>query len=530
MKWYQFSVAGLVVLGCLSTTHRVFGAEDHEKSADKGTGNRPAAEKILVSSVFDQVIKILDEKKEGTIKFNLEKASSSDELSDVDLDSKKIIELKKEFEGIKKYAEKLQKCAEGQPKDKISEEMLKGLNEFVTYIEDQKALGTFNKVGSVNEKEINTYVIRVQQALKEKADKFSSTKTSFEKSDKDVQEHLVAIAKLLQQGQWDKKVFHEEKVKEDAALKAIKNAEAETKACVLDEVAAGPGTTDSVTQDNSQPAPPVQDPTVSGGTNQIGGVPPQSQGQFNTPNVVPINPANNQGFSNNQVQELQNQLRNLIDSRDREKELENQLREEQLAQINGNNDQALAALQGALNQAQRPNVSRGSTSDQGPQISPSVAIPPSQQQPFPQMPMQPLPPPQPMPLGPLMNNTPPPPPIMPYAPSRFNDDIPARPAVAQPDPTTTALLQTLQQQNQMFQQMMTNRYPYMGGGVPNVNGSVGGMLQNFGRGPMMGGSSYLMGARSTPSVFRGNSIGGPQGTMSINPRARGPLPSILLRR
>jgi len=120
---------------------------------------------------------------------------------------------------------------------------------------------------------------------------------------------------------------------------------------------------------------------------------------------------------------------------------------------------------------------------------------------------------------------------MPYTPSRFNDDIAPRPAVQQPDPTTSALLQTMQQQNQMFQQMMMSRYPYMGNGVQNVNGAgtVGQALQNFGSLRYSRGAGAVGGPRLLPSRFNGSARGGVQGKMSLNPGARGPVPTRLSR-
>ncbi|NQW44573.1 MAG: hypothetical protein HQ462_04120, partial [Deltaproteobacteria bacterium] len=282
--------------------------------------------------------------------------------------------------------------------------------------------------------------------------------------------------------------------------------------CVLDPVT--PTQNPNPNPNPNPTAPPTIDPSAGASV-------------FTPPQVIP-NPANPSGsFNQNQLQEAIDALRRAQAERDAERN-----RADELAQRDPNerdNEQAIKALQGALNQAQRPNNSKGNSdrSEQGPQISPSISTPPSQQGQIPQIPPFQPPPPQPFPLGALgqpSGQTP----FMPYQPSRFNDDIPQRPAVAQPDPSTAMLLQQLAQQNQMFQQQMMSRNPYLNNnGVSNVNGNA---LQNFNSGgPRFARGGSSSGPRILPGRFTGAATSGIQGRMGINPSARGPLPSRLNR-
>ena len=509
MKRYQVKVAGLIVLCCLNATSLSFAEEAHDKGkpSKDAAGSRPSAESASITDSFKSVIDSLDSKKDGTIVFKTEKDKESEQIT---LSSEDIKALHKNFESVKTYAEKMKECSDKDGKDKVSPEVVKTLNEFVDYLSGEKVLAEASK--QIEAKKVNTFVVRIQTALAAKHEKFSSTKNEFEKTDKTVQESLVSIAKLLGKG-WDKTFVDKEEIEADSAVKAIKSADADIKMCKLDETAA---TQDSVAD---QPAPPVASP-----------INPSLGGGFAAqPQVVPTNPAAG-GFENNQLRDALDALRRASDTQDRERELQDQFLQQQLAERDRGNEQALRALQGALNQAQRPNVSRGNSdrSEQGPQLSPSVSVPQSPLQQYPQMPMQQMPMQQ-MPYG--MMNQPTPQPIMPYTPSRFNDDIAPRPAVQQPDPTTSALLQTMQQQNQMFQQMMMSRYPYMGNGVQNVNGAgtVGQALQNFGSLRYSRGTGAVGGPRLLPSRFNGNARGGVQGQMSMNPSARGPVPTRLSR-
>jgi len=509
MKRYQVKVAGLIVLCCLNATTLSFAEDDHDKSkgAKEAAGSRPSANSIAITDSFKSVIDSLVAKKDGTIVFKIEKDKETEQIT---LNSADVKSMQKNIEIVKSYADKLKECSDKESKDKVSSEVVKTLNEFLDYLNEQKILSETAK--QIDAKKVNTFVVRIQSALAAKLEKFSASKGEFEKIDKDVQESLVSIAKLLGKG-WDKTFIDKEQVEADSAVKAIKSADADVKMCKLDEAAA---TQDSVAE---QPAPPVaapQNPTLGGGG-------------FAQPQVVPTNPAAG-GFENNQLRDALDALRRASDSQERDRELQDQFLQQQLAERDRGNEQALRALQGALNQAQRPNVSRGNSdrSEQGPQLSPSVSVPQSPMQQYPQMPMQQMPMQQ-MPYG--MMNQPSQPPIMPYTPSRFNDDIAPRPAVQQPDPTTSALLQTMQQQNQMFQQMMMSRYPYMGNGVQNVNGAgtVGQALQNFGSLRYSRGAGAVGGPRLLPSRFNGSARGGVQGKMSLNPGARGPVPTRLSR-
>jgi len=528
MKRYQIGLAGLIIFSCLTTSLRAADpdvkVEPHDgkntgsAASPSAGGSRPTADKLKVSEQFQELIKILEEQKDGaTIVYNL-KIEADKDLKSITLDSAKILDLKKQMEGIKGYAEKLLQCGESGGDDKVSVELLKSVNEFVTYLMDQKAVGKFDSKGTLNEKELNTFVVRIQKALEDKGTKFKDHIKEFEKADKDLNDQLVAVAKLLQGGSWDKTIVDEDKVTSDNVRKAIKDAGTEAKMCKLDQEAGGAtGSTTTDSGQTGQPAPPVINPATGGAGTQVGGGQAGVGGQTADPS-----------FANNQLRELIDSLRRVQDERDRERELSDEFLRQQLAQNNLNNDQTIRALQGALNSAQRPNVSRGNSdrSEQGPQLSPSVSVPQAQQQPLQQM--QPLQMPPPMPFNPLMNSGGPQPPIMPYTPSRFNDDVPRPPVAPQPDPTTAALLQTMQQQNQMFQQMMMSRYPYMGNGVQNINGAgtIGQAFQNF------GGMRYSRGAASAgprllPSRFRGNARGGVQGRMSLNPSGRGSIPSRL---
>lgn len=323
----------------------------------------------------------------------------------------------------------------------------------------------------------------------------------------------------------EKALVDQERVNNDSARQAIGASSATARMCRLDEAATTDSTANTGVTPNTNstgPTPPVVDP----------GAPttPGTPGGFIPPTTVPNGNAIVPGdFRTNQLEDL---LRRAQDDRERDRLLNEELLNRQFNERNRETDQALKALQQALGQAQRPNVSRGNSdrSEQGPQISPSVSIPPSQQQ-LPQpMQLPPIPPPQPLPLGSLLNNGPAQP-IIPYTPSRFNDDLPPRPPVqAQPDPTTMALLQTMQQQNQMFQQMLMNQNPNMNNGVANVRGTVGNAFQSF-AGPRfpMGLARTIGSGRILPSRFNGNARSGVQGKMGANPAARGPLPSRLSR-
>lgn len=542
MKRYQLTLAGLIALGILAAAPVAYSEEpkatkgsaeaqephgpDTSKGGDSGdSSSRPTSSKPKTSEKFGEIFGILEAQKDGaTIVYSLKKDAET-ELSSVTLDGAKISDLKKEIESIKAYADQLVKCGESAKEDKVSSEMLKALNELIDYVTDQKAVGKFDTKGTLNEKELNTLVVRVLKALEEKATKFKDNLKDFEKADNALKGHIVALAKILQGGSWDKTVVNQEKV--DAVggvLKAIKDAESDAKMCKFEDSTGQTGSTASTEGNGAtgNPAPPVVDPTASAGT---------------TPTVVPTAPAATQdpsagGLVNNQLQEALNEIRRLTDERDRERELQDEFLRRSLDQNNLNNDQALKALQGALNQAQRPNVSRGNSdrSEQGPQLSPSVSIPQGQQQPFPQLPQMQMPQQPPFPMNPMMNNGPMAP-IMPYQPSRFSDDIP-RPAVApQPDPTLLGMLQNQQQQNQMFQQMMMSRFPYMGNGVQNVNGAgnVGQMLRSFGGGPRFGAGGSSGGPRLLPNRLLGNGRTGAVGRASINSSARAPIPSKLRR-
>ena len=520
MKQYQLTVAGLIMLCCLNTVQLSFGesTQNHDNnnsgSSLSGAGSRPASDNQKISENFDRLIQTLAGFNQGaTIVYNLKKFSSS-EVSSITLDNQKIVELKKSIEAVKNYAEKLKKCGESATEDRVSFELLKTLNDFITFIVEQKAVGNFTPKGTLIDKEINTFVIRVQRALEEKATKFKNDVNFFEKADKELNTQLVVIAKLLQGGSWDRTVFDEEKVKEDLTRKAIRDANKDTKMCRLEG-----GAQESVP---NQPAPPTLSPAVPA----VPAVPVVPA----VPAVPPLDPSGG-GFVSTQLRDALDALRRAEDDRLRERQQQDKLVRRLLDQENRNGDQALKALQGALASSQRPNVSRGNS--EGPQISPSLSIPPSQQQPLPQMPpFQMPPPPPPLPLGALMNSGPSQP-IIPYTPSRFNDDIPRPAAPVQPDPSTSALLQSMQQQNQMFQQMMMGRYPYMGNGVQNVNGAgnVGQALQNFGGGLRYStGGATGRGPRLLPSRFRGNARGGIQGRMSTNPVARTAIPSRIGRR
>ncbi len=540
MKWYQVKAVSLIVLCCLGGGNPSYADEPNgsgEHNAESGTGGRSTSDKAKVSPTFDELIKFLEEQKAGsTIVYQFKKEAEENAAS-VTLDADKILDLKKQIEAVKAYANKLVKCNETATEDKVSSELLKTLNQFLDFIKDQKVIGKFDSKGTVKEKELNTLVVRIQKALEDKATKFKAGIKEFEKADKDLSSQLVSIVKIIQGGTWDKKVVDEKQIEEDSVRKAIKDSKEESKMCKLDEVAtesqgtqsSQSGTTNSASNDNSQPVPPVVDPSIGGGNPgaQLPGA--QTPGVFTPPNQVPIADPSLGGFQNNQLQAALDALRRATDDRDRDREIQDELLRRQFDDQNNDSAQALRALQGALGQAQRPNVSRGNSdrSEQGPQISPSVSIPPSQQQPFQPQPMPQLPPPPPFPMGALANNGPAQP-ILPYTPSRFNDDIPSRPAVPQPDPTTAALLQTMQQQNQMFQQMMMNRGPYPANGVANVNGTVGNAFQNF-AGPRFSRGATGFGPRVMPSRFRGNARSGIQGRMGANPSARGQIPSRLGR-
>ena len=516
MKRFQLKFASLIVVCCLVASQRGFSEESSEESHEGPPSTRETKGKEPVATEFDKIIETLKGKirEGGTLVLS---GTSSDETSrgaspnlnksaaqSVTINIAAITDLKKALETVSSYAKKMKGCGDGGT-DQVSVEVLKVLNQFIKYLVKTTATETSIN-SSLDRKEINTFVVIVQNALAEKKTKFTSAKATFEKSDDEVSGALVNIAKILQGGVWDRNNIDSNKVDGDLAIKAVKTVAAGITMCVLDPVTPNPNP--------NQTAPPTIDP--SGGASVV------------TPPQVISNPATPPGsFNQNQFQEALDRLRRAEAERDAERN-----RADELAQRNPNerdNEQAIKALQGALNQAQRPNNSRGNSdrSEQGPQISPSISTPPSQQGQIPQIPPFQPPPPQPFPLGALgqpSGQTP----FVPYQPSRFNDDIPQRPAVAQPDPSTAMLLQQLAQQNQMFQQQMMSRNPYLNNnGVSNVNGNA---LQNFNSGgPRFARGGSSSGPRILPGRFTGATTSGIQGRMGINPSARGPLPSRLNR-
>ena len=512
MKRFQLKFASLIVVCCLVVSQRGF-SDDHDANS---TPKREANVQETVAPEFENIIQMLQEKikNSGTLVLS---GTSSNETSrgasptlnksaaqSVTINIAAITDLKKALETVSSYAKKMNVCGDGGT-DQVSVQVLKVLNQFINYLVKTDVTGT-SLSPTLDPKKINTFVVIVQNALAQKKTTFNSAKATFEKSDDEVSVALVNIAKILQNGSWDKKNIDSTQVENDPAIKAVKAVVTGGIMCVLDPV--------TPTQNPNPPAPPVIDPTT---------VPPT----FIPPQVVPGSPIPPGSFNQNQLQEAIDRLRRAEAERDAERN-----RADELAQRDPNerdNEQAIKALQGALNQAQRPNNSKGNSdrSEQGPQISPSISTPPSQQGQIPQIPPFQPPPPQPFPLGALgqpSGQTP----FMPYQPSRFNDDIPQRPAVAQPDPSTAMLLQQLAQQNQMFQQQMMSRNPYLNNnGVSNVNGNA---LQNFNSGgPRFARGGSSSGPRILPGRFTGAATSGIQGRMGINPSARGPLPSRLNR-
>ena len=516
MKRFQLKFASLIVVCCLVVSQRGF-SDDHD---DNSTPKREANVQEIVAPEFENIIQMLQEKIKNSGTLVLSGTSSNETSGDdsqarsksvaqsVTIDTSAIKGLDKALATVSSYAKKMKGCGDGGT-DQVSVQVLKVLNQFIKYL--VKTTTTETSINpSLVPKEINTFVVIVQNALAQKKTTFSSAAATFEKSDKEVIDALVSIAKILQGGKWDKENIDSEKVKNDPAIKAVKAVVTGGIMCVLDPVTP----TQNPNPNPNPTAPPVIDPTT---------VPPT----FIPPQVVPGSPIPPGSFNQNQLQEAIDRLRRAEAERDAERN-----RADELAQRDPNerdNEQAIKALQGALNQAQRPNNSKGNSdrSEQGPQISPSISTPPSQQGQIPQIPPFQPPPPQPFPLGALgqpSGQTP----FMPYQPSRFNDDIPQRPTVAQPDPSTAMLLQQLAQQNQMFQQQMMSRNPYLNNnGVSNVNGNA---LQNFNSGgPRFARGGSSSGPRILPGRFTGAATSGIQGRMGINPSARGPLPSRLNR-
>ena len=514
MKRFQLKFASLIVVCCLVASQRGFSEESHESTPS----TRETKGKEPVATEFDKIIETLKGKirEGGTLVLS---GTSSDETSrgasstlnksaaqSVTINIAAITDLKKALETVSSYAKKMKGCGDGGT-DEVSIQVLKVLNQFINYLVKTDATGT-SLSPTLDPKKINTFVVIVQNALAQKKTTFNSAKATFEKSDDEVSVALVNIAKILQNGSWDKKNIDSTQVENDPAIKAVKAVVTGGIMCVLDPV------TPTQNPNPNQTAPPTTDPSAGAST-------------FIPPQVVPGSPIPPGSFNQNQFQEALDRLRRAEAERDAERN-----RADELAQRDPNerdNEQAIKALQGALNQAQRPNNSKGNSdrSEQGPQISPSISTPPSQQGQIPQIPPFQPPPPQPFPLGALgqpSGQTP----FMPYQPSRFNDDIPQRPAVAQPDPSTAMLLQQLAQQNQMFQQQMMSRNPYLNNnGVSNVNGNA---LQNFNSGgPRFARGGSSSGPRILPGRFTGAATSGIQGRMGINPSARGPLPSRLNR-
>lgn len=517
MKRYPVSLAALIVVGCLGVSPLSYGeqAKDHDSA---GTVNsRAAREAAKVSEAFDTLGKRLKEKEDGTLVFKLEKEK---ETANINLSGKDIKSLNLLVTSVKEYADKMKECVKKDANDKISQEFLTALNGVVDFISNQEILTKTEK--QIKEKELNTLIVAIERAVAEKATKFSKAKSEFEATDKKTQESLVAIAKALQGGSWDKTIVDEEKITKDPLLKAIKDADEASKVCTLD-ANTQTGANSSLA---NQPAPPLApvDPSALGGGAQTGA-------GFQQPNQVPnFNPAGAGNFDQNRFQALQDALARATDDRERDRQLQDEFLQRQFDERNRDSDQALAALQRALGQAQRPNNTRGNSdrSTQGPQLSPSVSIPQGQQMPYQQMQMPQFQPQQ-MPLGQMLNSGPAQP-MMPYTPSRFNDDIAARPPVpTQTDQTTMALLQTMQQQNQMFQQMMMGRNPYMGTGAPNVYGNNASMLQSMGRGAVQGGAVNSGRPRVLPQRFNGSATGGVAGRLGVNPAARGNIPNRLKR-
>lgn len=508
MKRFQLKFASLIVVCCLVVSQRGFSEPPHDGSGSQ----RETRAAEPVAPEFDKIIETLKVKITAGATLGLSVTASDQNLrgggtpANIAINVNDIRGLTQALEKVSSYAKKMKGCGDGGT-DQVSVEVLKVLNQFIKYLVKTTATETSIN-SSLDRKEINTFVVIVQNALAEKKTKFTSAKATFEKSDDEVSGALVNIAKILQGGVWDKNNIDSNKVAGDPAIKAVKAVGSGITMCVLDTVTPNPN------PNQNQTAPPTIDPSAGAST-------------FIPPQVIP-NPANPiGGFNQNQLQETLDRLRRAEAERDAERN-----RADELAQRDPNerdNEQAIKALQGALNQAQRPNNSRGNSdrSEQGPQISPSITTPPGQQAQIPQIPPFQPPPPQPFPLGALgqpSGQTP----FMPYQPSRFNDDIPQRPAVAQPDPSTAMLLQQLALQNQMFQQQMMSRNPYLNNnGVSNVNGNA---LQNFnGGGPRFARGGSSSGPRTLPSRFTGAATSGIQGRMGINPSARGPLPSRLTR-
>jgi hypothetical protein len=521
MKRDKITFVALLVASCLGMASLSYGQEAATEQHDDSKSSRGGRVKEFpkgVSDSFKSLDDALKAKNTGTLVFSLEKEKDK---TPVTLDLEKINSLRHLLIAVKDYAEKMKKCLDENKNDLVSQGFLLSLNKFVDYVKEQEVLTQTNK--TINEKDLNSHVVVLEKAFEEKSKIFESAKGNFEASDKKVKEALIGVAKVLQNGDRDKTAFDTDSVERDLAIKAIKESSANAKMCKLDETA----TTDSTANNNdganngSNAVPPVVDPSSDNGT-----------GTPRTPNgFIPANPIPNGNaivpgdFRTNQLEDL---LRRTQDDRDRERLLNEKLLRSQRDDENRDSAQALKALQQALEQAQRPNVSRGNSdrSEQGPQISPSVSISPSQQQPPQPMQLPPVPPPQPLNLGSLFNNGPTQP-IIPYTPSRFNDDLPPRPAApAQPDPTTTALLQTMQQQNQMFQQMLMNQNPNMNNGVANVRGTIGNAFQNFAGPRFSRGPARTTGrGRILPPRFSGNARSGVQGKIGANPSARGPLPS-----
>ncbi|MBM4315948.1 MAG: hypothetical protein FJ116_00535, partial [Deltaproteobacteria bacterium] len=361
MKRYQIKLAGLLLLCSLLPSQAIY-AEGPGEHDSQGNSVRRETGRPKISEKFDELIKVLRDKKDGTFVFTLKKDEDASQ-SQITLTTEKINDLKKKLEEVKKYAEKLLKCSEGSTDDKVSLALLTTLNEFITHLSEQKVIGQFETKGTLTDKSINTFVVRIQKSLKEKATRFENSKNEFEKADKEVSEQLEAIANLLQGDAWDKNLFDQESVNGDSARKAIKDSSEDAKMCKLDAEA---------TTDSTGPTPPVVDPSAPTTPGTLGGfIPPTT-----VPNGNAIVPGD---FRTNQLEDL---LLRAQDDRERERQLNEELFKRQFNERNRESDQAIKALQQALGQAQRPNVSRGNSdrSEQGPQISPSVSIPPSQQQ------------------------------------------------------------------------------------------------------------------------------------------------------
>lgn len=544
MTRYQKRFVGILVLACLNAVSMGYaedtGKADHDANTSKTESRSKGTEKLSVSKKFEENIKFIESKtvEGGTVQIQLKKETDTETKTEsISLDKDKLKEVKQHLGKLKIYGEKLLKCESGFTDSSFSAEFLKTLNKLIDSVDIKEAKDGKYEISA---KELNTLVFTLTTGLKNKAEKFKRAEKSFVESDKEVKEALEAMAKLLQNvNDLATALKDQAKVDDSELVKIVNNLKAEeAKVCQLDPQPAPPTSEQTQTKPDDQSQTTQNDQTQTTPNDQPQPTPINPSQPTPTGTNTPTGsntPVNDPSVLNNQLAEALAALRTNQDELDRLRAREEELLQQRLNDQNIGNEQALRALQGALNQAQRPNVSRGNSdrSEQGPQISPSLSTPPSQQQPFPQMPMQPMQPPPQLPLGALMNNGPAQQPIIPYTPSRFNDDIPARPAVQQQDPTTSALLQTMQQQNQMFQQMMMGRYPYMGAGTPNVNGTVGQQLQNFGGGysPFrLGAARRGGGPRLMPQRFSGGvARGGVQGQMGANPGARGPIPSRLNR-